>query len=120
MQKVQQCSQLATMNRQVSVASFLLLVLSFLYKNNTRLKYCHPFAVSAFVIPEPSRPFRTTSRSTGSTGRYGTSTTSKDDPWRWNDKDLLHRKYRVDRVPAYTEIDYIIIGSGIGGVIGCP
>ena len=31
-----------------------------------------------------------------------------------NDADVLHRKYRPDRVPDY--VDYIIIGSGIGGL----
>lgn len=35
-------------------------------------------------------------------------------PWQVNDADVLHRKYRPDRVPDY--VDYIIIGSGIGGL----
>lgn len=35
-------------------------------------------------------------------------------PWKVNDASLLHRAYRKDRVPE--DIDYIIIGSGIGGL----
>lgn len=35
-------------------------------------------------------------------------------PWKANDASLLHRVYKPDRVPD--DIDYIIIGSGIGGL----
>ena len=35
-------------------------------------------------------------------------------PWQENDQDLLRRRYRQDRVPA--DVDYIIVGSGIGGL----
>lgn len=40
--------------------------------------------------------------------------TATKNPWQLNDKDLLHRKYSSDRLPE--NIDYIIIGSGIGGL----
>jgi len=39
---------------------------------------------------------------------------ASQNPWQVNDASLLHRTYRQDKVPA--DIDYIIIGSGIGGL----
>lgn len=35
-------------------------------------------------------------------------------PWQEDDADLLHRKYKPDNVPD--DVEYIIIGSGIGGL----
>jgi all-trans-retinol 13,14-reductase len=43
-----------------------------------------------------------------------TSVTQQNNPWKKNDKSLLHRVYKKDRVPD--NVDYIIIGSGIGGL----
>ena len=53
-------------------------------------------------------------------GTFATPSSSKlsvrvENPWTVHDKDLLHRNFHPQYIPA-DEVDYIIIGSGIGGL----
>jgi all-trans-retinol 13,14-reductase len=42
------------------------------------------------------------------------SALASNNPWKKDDAALLHRAYKADHIPR--DIDYIIIGSGIGGL----
>ena len=50
----------------------------------------------------------------GPRGQEKLTIQSTRNPWQENDASLLHKKYQQDKIPE--DVDYIIIGSGIGGL----
>lgn len=87
---------------------FLLLAVLLYSHGNGSVVETH---VDAFLMPIPSQRSDRTRQSLPL--MRAVASTAKN-PWKANDASLLHRVYKPDRVPD--DIDYIIIGSGIGGL----
>ena len=76
----------------------------------------HPFATARVTLPT------TTSLLLASKVIEETQLKKQSNPWKKHDADLMHRAYGSKHVPESahhkesTDYDYIIIGSGIGGL----
>jgi hypothetical protein len=78
------------------------------------------FFLSGLLSPDPGTAFTTPIRRGHQHRRRDPplvtiTTVHANNPWKIHDKDLLHRPYHPDLIPKDL-VDYIIIGSGIGGL----
>jgi len=69
-------------------------------------------AASLLIFQETAIGFPFSTRRPSSSHHFLSA--KAQNPWTANDADILHRKYHPRHVPR--DLDYIIIGSGIGGL----
>jgi all-trans-retinol 13,14-reductase len=69
---------------------------------------------SALMASRSSASSSSTSKANITTTTKETTSKSKNNIWAAQDAHLVHERYRRDKVPD--DLDYIVIGSGIGGL----